>query len=103
MLFRSWVEGQKTKIVRGLDRFEAAAKEDVLPEPSTALASVDEVAVAVATAMTEQMGFLGLEWRNGRPKLQEWMSKWEKRGSFVSTPPTKDWDIRDANASVPKL
>ena len=103
LYFKDWVEGQKTKIVRGLDRFEAAAKAGVLPEPSTALASVDEVAVAVATAMTEQMGFLGLEWRNGRPKLQEWMCKWEKRGSFVSTPPTKDWDIRDANASVPKL
>jgi hypothetical protein len=53
--------------------------------------------------MTEQMVFLGLEWRKGRPKLQEWMSKWEERGSFASTPPTKDWIAGDATEMASKL
>jgi glutathione S-transferase len=103
LYFKEWVEGQKTKIMRGLDRFEAAAKEGVLPALGSGPASVDAVAVAVATAMTEQMVFLGLEWRKGRPKLQEWMSKWEERGSFASTPPTKDWIAGDATEMASKL
>ncbi|KAF1934406.1 uncharacterized protein M421DRAFT_415436 [Didymella exigua CBS 183.55] len=103
LYFKEWVEGQKTKIVRGLDRFEAAAAEGVLREPDSGPATVDEVAVAVATAMTEQMVFLGLQWRKGRPKLQKWMSKWEKRGSFVATPPTKDWVAAGAAEKIAKL
>jgi glutathione S-transferase len=103
LYFKEWVEGQKTKIVRGLDRFEAAAMDAILPEPGTGPVSVDEIAVAVATAMTEQMAFLGLEWRKDRPKLQEWMSKWEKRGSFVATPPTEDWGDKEKAGQTAKL
>lgn len=103
LYFKEWVEGQKTKIVRGLDRFEAAAVEGVLPELGDGAATADEVAVAVATAMTKQMVFLGLEWQKGRPKLQEWMDRWEKRGSFVATPPTKDWIVVGATDRATKL
>lgn len=103
LYFKEWVGGQKTKILRGLDRFEAAAVEGVLPEPGSGPASADEVAVAVATAMTEHMVFLGLEWRKERPSLEEWMSKWEKRGSFVATPPTKDWVVAGTADRVTKL
>ncbi|KAF2626035.1 hypothetical protein BU25DRAFT_472856 [Macroventuria anomochaeta] len=103
LYFKEWVEGQKTKILRGLDRFEAAAREGVLPEPGNGPASVDEVAVAVATAMTEHIVFLGLEWRKGRPKLEQWLKQWERRASFVSTPPTKDWVVEGTAGSVPKL
>lgn len=103
LYFKEWVEGQMTKILRGLDRLELAAKEGVLSEPGKGPALVDEIAVAVATAMTEQMVFLGLEWRKGRPNLQEWMSKWEMRHSFVNTPPTKDWVVEGTAEKISKL
>lgn len=103
LYFKEWVEGQKTKIVRGLDRFEAAATDGVLCKTGAVPASVDEVAVAVATALTEQMVFLGLEWRKGRPNLQKWMDEWQKRDSFVATPPTKDWIAVGAVDRVTKL
>ena len=103
LYFKEWVEGQKTKIVRGLNRFEAAAAEDVLVPLGDGPATGDEVAVAVATALAEHMAFLGLEWRKGRPKLQEWMSKWEKRESFLATPPTKDWVVGEKAGQAAKL
>lgn len=93
LYFEEWVEGQKTKMLRALDRFEVAAKEGLLSKSVDESISADEIAVAVATALTEHMPFLGFEWRKGRPKLEEWMSKWQKRGSFVATPPTKNWTV----------
>ncbi|UPX14072.1 uncharacterized protein EKO05_0004564 [Ascochyta rabiei] len=103
LYFKEWVEGQKTKILRGLDRFETVVKDGILLEPGSAPASVDEIAVAVATALTAQMGFLGLDWQKGRPNLLEWMRKWETRGSFVKTPPTQDWVVKNTAERVPKL
>lgn len=103
LLFEEWLEGQRQKIIRGLDRLESAAKSGVLPEPGNAPASADEVAVAVATAMTSQMGYLGIEWKEGRPNLQEWMKKWEVRPSFEKTPPTKDWGVSVDVKSVSKI
>lgn len=93
LYFKEWVEGQKTKIVRGLDLFEAAAREGVLKAPGPDPASADEIAVVVAAAMTTQMAFLGPELQEGRPKLREWVGKWEGRSSFVQTPPLKDWVV----------
>ncbi|KAH6619926.1 hypothetical protein C7974DRAFT_223443 [Boeremia exigua] len=104
LFFKEWAEGQKTKILRGLDRLEDAAREGVLSGPANgSAASVDEVAVAVAAAMIEHMPFLRLEWREGRPKLKEWMSRWEKRKSFVATPPTKDWVVDGTPENSAKL
>ncbi|KAF2448728.1 hypothetical protein P171DRAFT_406886 [Karstenula rhodostoma CBS 690.94] len=97
--FDEWVEGQKQKIVRALDRFELVAEKGILPDPGHGPATQDEVAVAVATATTAHMGYLGIDWAKGRPNLAEWMKKWEQRSSFVKTLPTTDWKIR----SGPKI
>ncbi|KAH7067104.1 hypothetical protein FB567DRAFT_542046 [Paraphoma chrysanthemicola] len=98
IFFDEWMEGQKQKILRGLDRIEVAANSGLLPDPpGSGPASADEVAVAVATAMTAEMGLLGVDWTDGRPALGKWMKKWEARKSFVRTPPLRDWDA-DADA-----
>ncbi|KAF2793259.1 hypothetical protein K505DRAFT_306107 [Melanomma pulvis-pyrius CBS 109.77] len=92
-----WIEGQKMKILRGLDRFEIAAKEGLLREPpSSGPASADDVAVVTAVAMMDQMGFLGIKWRESRPALVKWVGTWEGRSSFRNTPPEKDWTGRDS-------
>tara|TARA_R110002003_G_scaffold122_9_gene11090 strand:- start:14620 stop:16344 length:1725 start_codon:yes stop_codon:yes gene_type:complete len=100
LFFGEWMEGQKQKILRGLDRLEIAVRKGVLPDPGQGPASADEVAVAVATAMTSQMGYLGINWDEGRPNLASWMKNWEKRKSLVNTPPLKDWVVdADTKAS----
>jgi hypothetical protein len=87
-----WIEGQKVKIVRGLDRFEMAAKEGMLKGPRDDVpATADEVAVAVATVATEYMPNLNVDWRKGRSQLQEFIEAWKRRDSFVKTSPDKDW------------
>ncbi|KAF1913456.1 hypothetical protein BDU57DRAFT_540877 [Ampelomyces quisqualis] len=103
LLFEEWVEGQKQKIVRGLDWLEGAANSGVLPEPGNGPASADEVAVTVATAITGQMGCLGIQWKEGRQKLAEWMAKWEVRASFANTPPTQDWESVGDGRSILKI
>ncbi|KAJ4373774.1 hypothetical protein N0V83_002513 [Neocucurbitaria cava] len=103
LYFEEWVEGQKQKILRGLDRFEVAVKEGILPEPGVGPASADEVAVAVATAMTSHMAYVGIDCKQRRPKLEEWMKKWESRQSFVMTPPEKDWVVDMEVRSASKI
>ncbi|CAI6336923.1 unnamed protein product [Periconia digitata] len=120
--FDEWIEGQKTKIVRVLDRFEIAAQEGVLKKlTDQKRATADEVAVVTAIAVTESIltksqGAEGdpppataamysmtrtkLNWRDGRPGLVEWMGSWQGRKSFVATPPDKDWTVAETrNAS----
>jgi glutathione S-transferase len=103
LYFAEWVEGQKKKISRGLDRFEVAAKDGLLSEPSSGPASADEIAVAVATAVVDYMPFLKLNWREGRSDLERWMSKWTARESFAASPPTKDWVAGSPSKSTSKL
>lgn len=103
LYFDEWMEGQKQKMLRGLDRFEAAAQGGILPNPGPGPASADEVAVVVATAMTSQMPFLSIDWKAGRPKLEEWMNKWEQRASFVATPPTQDWIVEGESKSLARI
>ena len=103
LYFAEWVEGQKKKISRGLDRFEVAAKDGLLSGPNSGSASADEVAVAVATAVVDYMPFLKLNWREGRSNLERWMGKWTARESFVSSPPTKDWVAGNPSESTSKL
>ncbi|KAF2856468.1 hypothetical protein T440DRAFT_524010 [Plenodomus tracheiphilus IPT5] len=92
LYFEEWVEGQKGKISRVLDRFERAVGEGVLCVPVVkGPASADEVAVAVAVAATKALRYLGVDWAGGRPGLVGWMEVWEKRRSFEDTLPTKDW------------
>ncbi|KAF2642935.1 hypothetical protein P280DRAFT_547185 [Massarina eburnea CBS 473.64] len=100
LVFDEWIEGQRAKILRGLDRFEVTAGERILKTPVEGkTASVDEIAVAVATAVTESMPYLGVEWREGRPKLVEWMKAWEGRKSFVETTPDKEWGDVDVKST----
>lgn len=103
LYFAEWMEGQKQKILRGLDRFEDALKQGIVPELSDGPASADEVAVVVATAMTGLMAYLGIEWKTGRPRLVEWMGRWEQRHSFVATPPTKDWIVEGEGKGGSKI
>jgi glutathione S-transferase len=91
--FDEWVEGQKEKIVRTLDRFELVAARGILPDPGNEPATQDEVAVAVATATAAQMGHLGIDWIKERPNLVKWMRTWEQRNSFMKTLPTMDWKV----------
>jgi glutathione S-transferase len=87
-----WIKGQKIKIVRGLDRFEMAAKESILQRPSEGVpATADEVAVAVATVAAEYMPNLKVDWREGRPQLRKFVEAWKRRDSFINTPPDKNW------------
>jgi len=102
LFFDEWMEGQKKKIIRGLDRLESAAKSGVLLGPSASPASADEVTVAVAVAMASRAEYLGIERGNGRPNLEGWLAKWEQRKSFLDTPPgPKDWvfESKDKNES----
>jgi glutathione S-transferase len=103
ILLEEWLEGQKQKIVRGLDRLEDAVKGGVLPDPSAEPASADEVAIAVATAMTGQMGYLGIDWKDGRPKLEAWVKKWEGRQSFVESSPTREWGVEEKKNGGSKI
>lgn len=90
--FEEWVEGQKQKILRALDRLEDAVGKGILRDPGSGPITADEVAVAVAVASTSQLvRFLDVEWKQARPRLVEWLGKWERRDSFVKTPPLKDW------------
>lgn len=87
--FDDWVTGQKTKINRALDRLEAAAKENVLKEPpKEGPASAGEVAVAAAVGMMDSMS---IEWRSSHENLGKWFSQWEKRESFTTSHPDKEW------------
>jgi glutathione S-transferase len=101
LFFEEWFEGQKAKIVRGLDRLEDAARSGLLPEPGEGPASADEIAIAVAVGMVGMMGDVGIEWKEGREGLVKWMGKWEGRKSFVETPPTRDWS--ENGKSVAKI
>lgn len=95
--FDEWIEGQKAKMQRVLDRFEAAAKEGLLKKPSERkAATVDEV--AVATAVTVAESFFPNS-NTPRPSLVDWMKVWRERQSFLDTPTDKDWTA----ISTPKI
>lgn len=105
LYFGEWVEGQKSKIERILDRFESAVAAGILPVrvPGGGSPSADEVAVAVAVASTQAMGYVGVEWSRGRPGLVTWMGMWEGRQSFVDTPPTRDWNGKREGREIAKM
>jgi glutathione S-transferase len=76
----SWIDGQKLKVARGLDRLEALA--DGFGE------AVDIGAVAAACAL----GYLDFRfpedrWRDGRPRLAAWFGRFDERPSMRATRP----------------
>ncbi|KAF2656669.1 hypothetical protein K491DRAFT_767603 [Lophiostoma macrostomum CBS 122681] len=102
-----WVEGQQTKICRALDRLETAVTQGILKEPpSGGRASADEVAVAAALGALVSIkaaGIFSLDWKSKRPKLGGWYGIWEKRKSFVESPPAKEWDAARHVIGVAKI
>ncbi|KAH8726882.1 hypothetical protein GQ44DRAFT_704946 [Phaeosphaeriaceae sp. PMI808] len=96
LYFGEWMGSQRQKILRALDRLEAAAKQGILQDLSPAPASAHEAAVAVAVAMAGSTPFLSIDWKDGRASLQKWMVQWEQRKSFIETPAgEKDWEGAD--------
>ena len=87
--FDTWIVGQKEKINRSLDRLETEAGRDTLRT-----LGVGEVAPEADVAVAAALGFSDIMqhgWRTGRPKLAEWFSGWETRGSFMRARPAVDW------------
>jgi glutathione S-transferase len=102
-----WVEGQQAKIFRALDRLETAVSQGILQDPpNTGPASADEVAVVAALGALESINaaaIFNLEWRSGRLGLVGWYEIWEKRKSFVETPPSREWDAARHMTGVSKI
>ena len=74
-----WIEGQKRKVARGLDRLEAEAAD---------LDSVDIGLIAAGCAL----GYLDFRypdwpWRPGRPRLAAWFERFDARASMQQTRP----------------
>jgi glutathione S-transferase len=74
-----WIEGQKRKVARGLDRLEAEAAD---------LDSVDIGLIAAGCAL----GYLDFRypdwpWRPGRPRLAAWFERFDTRASMQQTRP----------------
>lgn len=81
-LWPEWRDGQKAKMARALDAFEAEA--DKLGD------TVDIGTIAVACAL----GYMDFRydsdgWRSTRPKLAAWFETFAKRPSMTSTEPPK--------------
>jgi glutathione S-transferase len=76
----SWIDGQKLKVTRGLDRLEELA--EGFGE------AVDIGAIAAACAL----GYLDFRfpedrWRDGRPRLAAWFERFDERPSMRATRP----------------
>ncbi len=74
-----WIEGQKRKVARGLDRLEAEAAD---------LDGVDIGLIAAGCAL----GYLDFRypdwpWRPGRPHLAAWFERFDARASMQQTRP----------------
>jgi glutathione S-transferase len=91
--YQAWVDGQREKVMRGLDYLEKRAQDGSLrlrgDEESISLAEV-----AAGNTLTF-FDLRGVKWRDGRETLAKWYEKIEKRPSFVQAPLTRDaeWKI----------
>ena len=96
--FEAWIEGQKEKINRSLDRLEMEAERATLRNPQAEVtATAADVAVVAALAYSD---IVKHEWRLGRPKLADWFSHWEKRESFLRTRGDVDWKTGEASVDA---
>jgi glutathione S-transferase len=91
--YQEWVDGQREKVMRGLDYLENRVKDNSLrirgDEESISLA---EVATGVTLSFFE---LRGIKWREGREALANWYKTVEKRPSFVQAPLAREaeWKI----------
>lgn len=78
--WQDWLDGQRQKIERALDRLEAEVESfPVLPD-------IGQIAVAVALAYRD-FRFADDDWRSTRPKLRAWYAAFAQRPSMQATVP----------------
>ncbi len=78
--WQDWLDGQRQKIERALDRLEAEVESfPVLPD-------IGQIAVAVALAYRD-FRFADEDWRKHRPKLAAWYATFAQRPSMQATVP----------------
>jgi glutathione S-transferase len=91
--YQAWVDGQREKVMRGLDYLEKRVQDGSLRQRG------DEESVSLAEVATGvTLGFFelrGIKWREGREALAKWYKKIERRPSFVQAPLARDaeWKI----------
>jgi glutathione S-transferase len=94
--FETWIEGQREKIMRGVDMLDREVEGGVLrgpPRPKKGEVSAAEIAIACTLATLEARK---VAWRDGREHLVGWFEEWEKRESFVRTGEGVDWSSGEA-------
>jgi glutathione S-transferase len=78
--WQDWLDGQRQKIERALDRLEAEV------ESFAVLPDIGQIAVAVALAYRD-FRFPDEDWRASRPKLAAWHATFAQRPSMQATAP----------------
>jgi glutathione S-transferase len=94
--FETWIEGQREKIMRGLDMLDREVQGGVLrgsPRTKRGEISAAEIAIACTLATLQARK---VAWRDGREHLVRWFGEWEKRESFVRTGEGVDWSCGEA-------
>jgi glutathione S-transferase len=87
--WQPWVDGQREKVVRGMDFLEGMVGEGVVKATKEGeAAGVAEVAVAVVLSMFDGR----VPWREGRPGLEAFYKIWQGRESFVRAVSTREAD-----------
>ena len=89
-----WVVGQREKVKRGFDLLERMVREGVIREAEDGKeVSLAEIACAVCLSFFDVRK---VEWRDGRPGLEEFYRSWEARESLVRAVSTRDADWKRA-------
>ena len=78
--FQPWVDGQRAKVMRGIDAFEREV--DALSGDLT----IDKIALGCALGYVDfRLG--DLRWRDGHPRLAAWYGEFSARPSMEATAP----------------
>ena len=78
--FQPWVDGQRAKVMRGVDEFERRV--DALSGALT----IDKIALGCTLGYVDfRLGDLG--WRDAHPRLAEWYDEFSARPSMKATAP----------------
>lgn len=90
LYYKTWVDGQREKVMRGLDLLERMAKEGVLRKRKhNESISLAEIAAAVTL---DFMDLRKVDWRASRNALQQWYESIQGRASFIQAPLGRDVD-----------
>ncbi len=80
MRWSEWIDGQKRKVVQGLDALEKEVKD------LAGGLTIGQIAVACALGYID-FRYADMNWRKGRPKLAAWADKFAKKKSMQATMP----------------